>query len=72
MTDQDLSPEKKKWCCHGKSDGTASAVYGLGLIGTAVYYLGQADTFGLGALGILKAIVWPAILVYELLKFFQL
>jgi hypothetical protein len=49
--------------------GASEAVYGLGLIGAWVYYIGQATTFWMGALGILKGIVWPAMLVYEMLKF---
>ncbi len=44
-------------------------VYGLGLIGALVFYIQQAEGFWQGVLGILKAIVWPAFLVYELLKF---
>lgn len=44
------------------------AVYGLGIIGAAVYYIQMADGFWMGVLGILKAIVWPAFLVYEALK----
>lgn len=51
-------------------NGGSSAVYGLGLIGAAVYYIGTATTFGLGVLGFLKALVWPVFLVYEALKFF--
>lgn len=47
----------------------SSAVYGLGLIGAAVYYISQAPTFWLGAIGFLKALVWPAFLIYEVLKF---
>lgn len=54
--------------CHNNPHG-GSAVYGLGLIGAAVYYIGHATTFWLGVLGFLKAIVWPAFLVYESLKF---
>ena len=50
------------------SDGPSGAVYGLGLIGAAIYYISAASTFWMGALGILKAIVWPAFLVYEALK----
>ena len=46
------------------------AVYGLGLIGSAVYYFQQADTFWLFVLAIPKAIIWPAIIAYELLKGF--
>ncbi len=48
---------------------TPSCIYGLGLIGAAVYYIGHAATFGAGVLGFLKALVWPAFLVYGLLKF---
>ena len=44
-------------------------VWCAGFIGAAVYYIGQADTFWMGVLGFLKAIVWPAFLVYEALKF---
>jgi hypothetical protein len=47
--------------------GAGNAVYGLGLIGALVYYIGHADGFGVGVLGVLKAIVWPAFVVYELL-----
>ncbi len=44
------------------------AVYGLGLIGAAVYFLQQATNFQEGLIGILKALVWPALLVYKLLS----
>ncbi|OFY44333.1 MAG: hypothetical protein A2X18_01630 [Bacteroidetes bacterium GWF2_40_14] len=46
----------------------SGAVYGLGLIGAAIYFISHATTFWLGVLGLLKAIVWPAYLVYEALK----
>jgi len=46
----------------------SGAVYGLGLIGAAIYFISHATSFWLGVLGILKAIVWPAYLVYEALK----
>lgn len=44
------------------------AVYGLGLIGAAVYYISISTTFWGGVLGFLKALIWPAFLVYELLR----
>jgi hypothetical protein len=47
---------------------TSNAVYGLGLIGAAIYYIMQATSFWMGVVGFLKAIVWPAFLVYEALK----
>jgi hypothetical protein len=55
--------------CKIHESGPAGAVYGLGFIGAAVYFIGQAPTFWMGVLGFLKAIVWPAFLVYGLLKF---
>lgn len=45
------------------------AVYGLGFIGAVIYYLGTASGFWNGVLGFLKSLVWPAFLVFELLKF---
>jgi len=47
-----------------------SAVYGLGLIGAAIYFISQATSFGMGVFGFLKALVWPALLVYQAFKFF--
>ena len=47
---------------------TSNAVYGLGFIGAAIYYIMQATSFWWGVLGFLKAIVWPAFLVFEALK----
>jgi hypothetical protein len=52
-----------------KTGGVTSGAYGLGFIGAAVYYIGQATSFGMGVLGFLKAIIWPALMVYEVLKF---
>lgn len=43
--------------------------YFLGFLGAAVYYISTASGFWNGVLGFLKALVWPAFLVYELLKF---
>jgi hypothetical protein len=49
----------------------SNAVYGLGLIGAAVFYISNAETFWMGALGFLKALVWPAFLVYQLLDYLR-
>ena len=51
-----------------QSNAPASAVYGVGLIGAAIYYISVATGFWVGVLGVLKALVWPAFLVYEALK----
>ena len=55
--------------CGAGGSGCAGAVYGLGFIGAAVYYISTATGFWVGVLGVLKAIVWPAFLVFELLKY---
>lgn len=44
---------------------STSAIYGLGFIGAAVYYISHATGFTAGLVGFLKALVWPAFLVYE-------
>jgi hypothetical protein len=53
----------------GRGAGGGNAVYGLGLIGALVYYIQAADGFWGGVLGILKALVWPAFVIYDLLAF---
>jgi hypothetical protein len=53
----------------GRSGGFMGPVYGLGVVGAAVYFIQHASGFGEGVLGFLKALVWPAVLVYKLLEF---
>jgi hypothetical protein len=56
-------------CASGASCGSVGAVYGLGFVGAAVYYISVADSFWMGAFGIFKALFWPGFLVFEVLKF---
>jgi len=55
-----------------KGAGFGGGVYGLAFIGAAIYFIQHATTFWMGVLGFLKAIVWPAILVYKALEFLQM
>jgi hypothetical protein len=55
-----------------KNYGGFGSSYGLGFIGAAVYFVMQADSFWMGVLGIIKALFWPAFLVYGLLKYLGL
>lgn len=48
------------------------AVYGLGIIGAAVYYIKTAGSFWMIILGLIKAIFWPALVVYHLLGFLRM
>jgi hypothetical protein len=49
----------------GPSAPCGGAVYGLGFIGAFVWFWRQSDGAGERAVGALRAIVWPAFLVYE-------
>lgn len=51
------------------SHAHSGAVYGLGLIGAAIYFISTATGFWMGVLGFLKALVWPAFMVYEAFKY---
>jgi hypothetical protein len=71
---KDIEDLKKieKMCSHHKhGHGHANAgggVYFMGMIGAAIYFISSAPDFWMGVLGFLKAIVWPAIMVYEALR----
>ena len=47
--------------------GGTSGAYFLGMIGAAVYYLHISYGFWPSVVALLKALVWPAFLVYHLL-----
>ena len=49
------------------NNGGLGFAYFLGMIGAAVYYVQQATTLGGDLIGLLKALVWPAFLVFHLL-----
>ena len=51
---------------HHASNG---CLYGLGFIGSAVFFISQAGTFWQGVLGFLKALIWPALMAYEVFKY---
>jgi len=63
--------KKLEKACGGKGDigGCGSCSYFLGVIGAAAYYIQATTGFWNTVLALLKALVWPAFLVYELLKF---
>jgi hypothetical protein len=62
----EVKPKKKSY------NNTGNGIYGLAFIGAAVYYIQQAPTFWMGVLGFLKALVWPAFLIYELMKYLKM
>jgi hypothetical protein len=48
--------------------GTGFA-YVLAMIGAAVWWVQEASGFGEVVVALLKSVVWPSFLVYELLKY---
>jgi len=73
-----ISPEdgatagKAKWKGGASTRGAppvgGGAVYGLGMIGALVYFLGSAESGRDYVLAVGKAMVWPALLVYRAFK----
>ena len=55
-----------------RNNNVGNAVYGLGFIGAAIYFIQHAPTFWVGVLGFLKALIWPVFVVYKLLEFLKL
>lgn len=62
---KDHNHECGRWCWHRGS--RMGGAYGLGFIGAAVYFLQTTTGFWPGVLGIIKALFWPAFVVYKLL-----
>jgi hypothetical protein len=52
----------------GGGGGGGSPVYGLGVLGAAIWYWNRSDDPKDRAMGLLKALVWPAFLVHEALE----
>lgn len=53
---------------HKKSGGGGGAVYGLGIIGALIYYLGNMTSFSDFFWGVLKSLLWPAFLIHRALE----
>lgn len=55
-----------------KNSGVSGGVYGLAFIGALVYYIQHAATLWAGVLGFIKALFWPALLIYKVLEFLKM
>lgn len=64
--------EDKNCKHHGHHHMTSGGIYGLAFIGAAIYFIQHSATFWEGVLGFLKALVWPAVLMYKLLEFLKM
>ena len=68
MVKKKMSVKKDMKSCI-QSSNCNGGFYGLGFIGSVIYYISTTGSFWMGVLGILKSIVWPVFVVYGLLKF---
>jgi hypothetical protein len=50
------------------NNGMSGGIYGLAFIGAAVYFIQHSLSFWGGVLGLLKALVWPAMVLYKALE----
>jgi hypothetical protein len=55
-----------------KNNSMSGGIYGMAFIGAAVYFIQHAATFWEGVLGFIKAIFWPAVLIYKLLEYLKM
>ena len=62
-----------RWFRRGSGDNHAgNAVYGIGMVGAFVYYMQNAHTFGGVLYGLLKAVLWPGFLIFEVMKYLHM
>jgi hypothetical protein len=64
--------EKHVHKCKGHHGSSSEAIYCIGLMGAAVYYLQHAKSFMEGVIGIIKAVGWPAVVLYRVLELLNL
>jgi len=62
-------PNKNQIFSNGKDSCCSGAIYGLGIVGAAIYFIQTATSFWMGAWGLVKAFLWPAFLIFDLMKF---
>lgn len=55
-----------------KSNASGGAIYGIGILGALVYYLQHAGTIWIGVIGVIKAIFWPAVILYKVLELLKM
>lgn len=63
----DKKGKKKK---SGSDHASSGSIYFVGFVGALVYWMQAAVGFGAVVTGLLKALVWPAYIVYKLLESF--
>jgi hypothetical protein len=53
-------------------NGTIGTLYGMAIVGSVVYFVRHAATFGGIVFGVIKGLFWPAVLMYKLLEYLKM
>jgi hypothetical protein len=56
----------------GQGGNIAGGIYGMAFIGALIYFISHAASFWIGVFGVIKALFWPAFLIYHLLEFLKM
>jgi hypothetical protein len=67
-----MARDKKSMKEWGGRHGGTGGLYFVGFIGALVYYIQTAPNFWSGVVDVIKALVWPGVLVYQLFKFLHM
>jgi hypothetical protein len=55
-----------------RDKGIFGGIYGMAFIGAAIYFIQNATGFWTGVYGFIKAVFWPAVLMYRFLEYLKL
>ncbi|HTP78924.1 MAG TPA: hypothetical protein VMM57_00820 [Bacteroidota bacterium] len=55
-----------------KHNGIWGTIYGASFLGAAIYFIQHATSFWEGIWGFIRALFWPAVLMYKLLEYLKL
>ena len=68
-----MNDNMRSWRGRGVGDsGFLGGVYGMAFLGAAVYFIQHATGFWMGVVGFIKAIFWPAVVLYKVLELLNL
>ena len=67
-----MGKDNTKECKPRRKKMDNGAIYGLGVIGAAVYFIQTSTGFWMGVVGVLKGFVWPAIVIYKVLEMMKM
>jgi len=65
-----MSDEQKK--SGNRCNEMSGGIYGMAFLGAAFYFISHAATFWTGVLGFIKALFWPAYLMFKILEHLNL